>query len=85
MRGHKCKSQYFVVLQTEEDIALDTGQDVDKETESDDIPTISLHAMPGHTNPKTLMIMGKIRTMNLLHLLIVALHKILFKRQLSVS
>lgn len=55
LSGAQLKSQYFVLLQFEDDdVTLVPDQPCDKKDQLEDVPQISLHALLGHSSPKTL-------------------------------
>lgn len=61
---HKCKSQFFLLLEQDKEDTAATSQGSPTELDSEELPQIRLHAMLGHTGPKTLRLSGKIRNHN---------------------
>lgn len=50
------QSQYFVLLELEDEVLKETDHAIEHIDTAEDIPQISLHAMLGHNSPKTLRI-----------------------------
>lgn len=63
--GHKCKSQFFLLLEHDDDDIPAPPTEPHTATDPEVLPQISLHAMLGHTSPKTLRLSGTIRNHNI--------------------